>query len=334
MLDFFIPLAKFTLQTVVLLAALLVLIAFIASLISKGKDEAEIQVKNINKKFKKYQTALLQKTLDKKAFKAWLKDDKQTAKKATEKPNLFVLNFDGDIKASATEQLRREVSTILLSAKPQDEVVILLESPGGMVHGYGLAASQLVRLKNKGLKLTICVDKIAASGGYMMACIADRIHSAPYAIIGSIGVVASLPNFHRLLQKNAIDYYEVTAGEFKRTVTPLGEVTDSGMGKFKEQIQSVHDLFKNHVKTQRPQVAIETVSTGEYWYGIQAQELKLVDEISTSDDFLMGKIETHNLYSVQFTPKKSLRDKINESLKMISESIWERLLTINQHPQH
>ncbi|MEM7647100.1 MAG: protease SohB, partial [Pseudomonadota bacterium] len=305
-MDFLLEIAEFALQAIIIVVALLIIIGFIASLVSKNKDSSKLKVKNLNKVHKQYRGALEGAILDKKTLKRQKKQDKKNDKNEEKKNTLFVLSFDGDIKASATDQLREEISSVLLVAKPDDEVVLCLESPGGMVHGYGLAASQLQRIKDRNLKLTVCVDKVAASGGYMMACIADKIISAPFAIIGSIGVVASLPNFHRILKKNDVDYLEITAGEYKRTLTTLGEITEPGMNKFKSQIQDIHDLFKNHVKTQRPQLDLEKVATGEYWYGQQAKDLQLVDEIGTSDDYLLRHEESHRILRVTFKGKQSL----------------------------
>ncbi len=324
MLEFLSNIAQFTLQSAVIVAAILIIIAFIASLVSKEKTNTEIKVKSLNKKLNSHRQAVLQKKLDKKSFKNFLKKEKNK-NKATEneftQPILYVLHFDGDIKASATEQLRQEISSVLMCAETKDEILLILESPGGMVHGYGLAASQLQRIKDKKIPLTICVDKVAASGGYMMAALADKIICAPYAIIGSIGVVASVPNFNKLLKKNNIDYLEITAGEYKRTITPLGEITDVGLTKFKEQIEGIHDLFKNHVKKLRPQLDLSKVATGEYWYGLQAKDLELVDEIGTSDDYLLNRFETHKIFEVSFSAKKTLKDKINESLASTIETL-------------
>ena len=220
-------------------------------------------------------------------------------------------------------QLRYEISAILGVATSKDQVLLKLESPGGMVHSYGLAASQLQRIKDKKIPLIVSVDKIAASGGYMMACLADHILSAPFAIVGSIGVVASLPNFNRILKKNDIEYFEITAGEHKRTLTPLGEVTEPGMKKFREQIEETHILFKNHVKNQRKQIDLEKVATGEYWYGLQAKELKLVDEIGTSDDYLLKFNETHKLLEVSMNQKKGLKEKLAENLSLSMENFFD-----------
>ena len=213
-------------------------------------------------------------------------------------------------------------------ARKQDEVFIRLQSPGGMVNTYGLAASQLKRVKDHDIKLTIAVDKVAASGGYMMACVADHILAAPFAILGSIGVVAQMPNFNRLLKKHDIDYELITAGEYKRTLTMFGENTDQARGKFKEDIEDIHVLFKDFVAHQRPVVDIEKVSTGEFWFGSRAKELDLVDELKTSDDYLLEKVNEADLFSVKYVEKKHLSDKFSGFFQKVSENVltnwWSR----------
>lgn len=328
MLDFLLDIARFVLQSAVVIAGILIVIAFIASLMSKNKEASEIKVTHLNKRFKKYKRGLEKILLSKKEVKKLLKQQKNEKDPDPTKPNAYVLRFDGDIKASATEQLREEITAVLMVAKPNDQVVVSLESPGGMVHGYGLAASQLNRIKEKNIPLIICVDKVAASGGYMMACVANKIIAAPFAIIGSIGVIASVPNFYKVLKKNDVDYLEITAGEYKRTLTPLGEITDQKMGKFKAQIEEVHELFKSHIHQQRPQVDIEKVSTGEYWYGSQAKDLLLIDEIGTSDDFLLNLSDSHNVLEVSHQGKKSLKEKLAEGLGSSLEHLFHRAMNI------
>jgi serine protease SohB len=212
--------------------------------------------------------------------------------------------------AKEVESLRKEITAVLCVAKEGDEVLVNVESGGGVVHGYGLAASQLQRIKDKGLKLTISIDKVAASGGYMMACVADKIISAPFAIVGSIGVIAQLPNFNKVLKKNDIDFEMHTSGEFKRTLTVFGENTEEGREKFRDELQEVHEMFKEFVAQNREQVDIAKVSTGEYWYGQKALALKLVDAIQTSDDFLLKANETHKLYKLKYASKKTLAQKL------------------------
>lgn len=325
-MDFALDIAEFALHAAIIVVGLLIVVAFVASLISKNKDSSEIKITNLNKKFQKNRLSLLKKQLNKKDLKSAMKDLKKSSKDFEEKPCAYVLEFEGDIKASATEHLREEISTLLQVAKAGDSVILKLESPGGMVHGYGLAASQLSRITDANLKLTVCVDKIAASGGYMMACIADKIISAPFAIIGSIGVVASMPNFHKVLKKNEIEYLEITAGEFKRTLTPLGEITEQGMSKFKEQIEQVHDLFKEHVIAKRPQIELRQVATGEYWYGQQALTLNLVDELGTSDEHLLKLSKDHRLFAIKHEGKKTLKEKINEGLNEQMEGLYTKVI--------
>jgi serine protease SohB len=217
---------------------------------------------------------------------------------------VFVLNFHGDIRASALASLREEVTAVLTVAQPEDEVMLRLESSGGLVHAYGLAAAQLLRIRDRRLKLTVAVDKVAASGGYLMACVADRIIAAPFAILGSIGVIAQLPNFNRLLKKHDIDYEQFMAGEYKRTVTLFGENTDKGRHKFQEEIEATHALFKDFVRNHRPQLDLDQVATGEYWYGTRALEHRLADELRTSDDYLLDASAGAEVYEVTYTGKK------------------------------
>lgn len=223
---------------------------------------------------------------------------------------IFVLDFDGDIRASAVTSLRQEISAILTLARSEDEVVVRLESGGGVVHGYGLAASQLQRIRAHNIPLTVAVDKVAASGGYMMACVADKIIAAPFAIIGSIGVLAQLPNLHRLLKKHEIDFEQLYAGEYKRTLTMFGENTDKAREKMQQELQETHDLFKAHVKDQRPQLNIGKVATGEHWFGSRALELGLVDHLQTSDDYLMAARFDTRLILLNYTAKKTLLNQL------------------------
>ena len=212
---------------------------------------------------------------------------------------IYVLNFVGNVMASEVEQLRDQVSFLIQVAQPADEIVVRLTSPGGAVSQYGLASSQLARLKQAGLKCVVCVDTVAASGGYMMAAVADKIIAAPFAIIGSIGVVAGIPNFHKVLQKNEVDYLLFTAGKYKRTVTPFSEVTDEGMQKMQDDLSAIHEAFKHLIQESRPDLDIEEVATGEFWLASQAKEKGLVDEIMTSDDYLCSKLEDWEIIEVK-----------------------------------
>lgn len=257
---------------------------------------------------------------DKKKAKKWWQFWKKKAKPEDEEKKflakLFVIDFDGDMAANAAQNLKQEVNAVLSVAKENDEVLIRLKSPGGVVNGYGLAAAQLERFKEKSFNLTVAVDEVAASGGYLMACVANKIVAAPFAIIGSIGVVAQLPNFHRLLEKYDIDYEQFTAGQYKRTVTMFGENTDEGREKFKAELEEIHVVFKEYVAKHRPQVNIDEIATGEHWLGSQALSLNLVDELQTSDAYLLSKLEAFRVIHVGFVERKSLRDS---TLKILAK---------------
>lgn len=235
---------------------------------------------------------------------------------------IFVIDFRGDVQASAVEQLREEITMVLSTAKAgKDRVLVRLESPGGLVHGYGLAAAQLVRLRDAGFHLTICVDKVAASGGYMMACIANQIVSAPFAVVGSIGVVAQVPNFNRLLKEHNVDFELYTAGEYKRTVTMFGENTEEGKAKFEQELRQTHALFKHFVEKYRPQLNIDKVATGEHWYGQDALDLNLVDELKTSDEYLLSLLPKHDVYVISTRRKPTLGEKLGLQAAMVADSL-------------
>lgn len=326
LLNHFLPwtldVAGFFVKVAILVIALLLILSFAI----KEKMDDKITVKDLNRRFKNYKNALLEAFMDKKAFKKELKKQAKDEDTSTPRPRSFFVTFHGDIKASAVNQLKEIVTAILTIANKQDEVIVGLESPGGMVHGYGLAASQLQRIKDAGIPLTICVDKVAASGGYMMACLADKIVAAPFAIIGSVGVVASIPNFNKILKKNDVDYYQITSGKFKRTVTLMGEITSEGLDKFKDEIEETHQLFKSHIQKFRPQVDIEKISTGEHWYGQTAQQLKLIDELGTADDYLYKQSLQRDIKEVCFTAKKTFKDKLAESLSYSVEKVSDVII--------
>lgn len=312
---FLLEYASFLLKTITLVIAIIAVLIFIASLKSRKNDgqKGHLQVQNLNEHFEKLHQQIEEVVLDKSDLKKIKKQkhkEEKNNKNEITKTKLFVLDFIGDIKASAVENLRQEITALLSIATPNDEVVIRLESPGGMVHSYGLAASQLSRIRQANIPLTICVDKVAASGGYMMACIGDRIYSAPFALLGSIGVVAQIPNAHRLLKKYDIDYEVLTAGEYKRTLTVFGENTTKGREKFQEDLETTHQLFKSFVVENRPQLNIDEIATGETWLGTAALEKNLVDGITTSDQYLLDKSKKVDIYAIHYAIKKGLQEKI------------------------
>lgn len=270
-------------------------------------DGADLKNTFKNKKKQKKLESKEQKKAAKIAAKS--RGDGETIVDEKKRRRMFVLDFKGDIKASQVSSLRREVTTVLSVADVYDEVLVNIESGGGTVHGYGLAAAQLERVRNKNVALTVCVDKVAASGGYLMACVANKIIAAPFAIVGSIGVMAQIPNIHRLLKKYDVDVELLTAGEYKRTLTVMGENTDKGREKFLADIQIIHDQFKNFISRFRPQTDIASVATGETWSGQAAVNVNLVDEVMTSDEYIVNTCETADVYRVKFEGKKSLPEK-------------------------
>ena len=292
------------------------------------KLPAEIRISHLNARINEQRKKIAQTTASKLEL---LQLSQQMAReaRARKKNNqkIYVLDFKGDTAASAVEQLREEITLILATAKAgRDRVVVRLESPGGMVHGYGLAAAQLVRLRDAGFHLTICVDKVAASGGYMMACIGSEIVSAPFAILGSIGVVAQVPNFNRLLKEKNIDFEMYTAGEYKRTVTMFGENTEAGKAKFEEELQQTHVLFKHFVEKYRPQLNVEKVATGEHWYGEDALALNLVDKLQTSDEYLLSLLPKHDVYVINTRKRPTFGEKLGLQAAQMAESLIPAVL--------
>ncbi|HSW93257.1 MAG TPA: protease SohB [Gammaproteobacteria bacterium] len=315
----------FSAKLVVVAIFILIVFAGILAIASRGKDKlrGRISVKHLNKKYRETRDKLSAEILSGTQFKKFSREQKkanQKKAKSHEKhppKNVFVLTFNGDIKASAVTALREEVTALLGIATPRDEIVVKVESGGGMVHAYGLAASQLMRIRQKHIPLTVVVDKIAASGGYMMACIGNKILAAPFAIIGSIGVIVQLPNFHRLLKDKHVDYEQITAGQFKRTLTLFGENTREGREKMHEEVEEIHQLFKNLIAENRPIVDVQKVATGEHWLGSQALSLNLVDELRTSDDYLLTQSEHAEVYEVCYHMKKSLAEKMSSSARAL-----------------
>lgn len=305
----------FAAQTFLILSAVLVVIIVIALIATKAGHKSELKVELIHKKYKHFRQILKSNIVNKaelKELKKKLKADRkaQDGKASADSKKIFLIDFDGDVKASAVDSLREEITAVLTVATPQDEVIVRVESPGGVVHGYGLAASQLLRVREKNIPLTVCIDKVAASGGYLMSCTANKILCAPFAIVGSIGVVAQVPNFNKVLRKHDVEYKEYTAGDYKRTVSILGEITAKGEEKFKQQLEETHILFKNFVQKFRPHLALEDVATGEYWYGEQAILKGLVDELRTSDDYLLALAENHQIVKVTHEHHASISEKL------------------------
>lgn len=352
-MEFLIEYGLFLAKAATVVVAVVIIISLGASQKNKhSADKGHLEITPLNQQFDDMSEAMFIATMDEsmqkaeekklhKAKKKQAKLDKKAHKADAEgeddvKSRVFVLSFVGDVSASAVSHLREEVTAVLTQATSNDEVVVKLESPGGMVHSYGLASSQLDRLRQAKIPLTVCVDEVAASGGYMMACVADKILAAPFAVIGSIGVVAQMPNFSKVLKKNDVDYEILTAGKYKRTMTMLGENTDAARKKFVAELEEVHGLFKSHVSTMRPKVDIDKIATGETWYGTQALDLALVDGIQTSDDYLVTRSKEARLFEVVFERKKKIHERLGLAAEQGADRLllkWWARLTQNSHKQ-
>lgn len=322
-MEFLFEYGMFLAKTLTLVLAIgAVIVMVVVATVKPKARKGELCFDDLSEDYQHLQTDLQQQILDKKAFKQWQKSVGKAEKPASK---LFVIDFNGSMDAHEVDALREEVTAVLAVAKPSDAVLVRLESGGGVVHGYGLGASQLERIRQKNIPLTVAVDKVAASGGYMMACIADKIIAAPFAIVGSIGVIAQLPNFNKLLKKNHIEFEQFTAGEFKRTVTVFGENTDKGRQKFQQELEETHVLFKHFVQKHRAQLDIDDVATGEHWFGYQALELKLVDALTTSDDYLLTQLSERQVYKVQYRIRKSLAEKAGLTAATVIKSGLQQL---------
>ena len=351
-MEFLIEYGLFLAKVVTLVVALVILVTLLISARQSGPqgEPGRLEVKHLNDAYEQVTKSLNQAMMSpegqkaaqkaaKKTEKQRLKAEKAALKRSSNEADLkalpisrvFVLNFDGDIEASAVSSLRQEVTAILAVASAEDEVLLRLESAGGVVHGYGLAASQLRRITKQGIKLTVSVDKVAASGGYMMACIADRIIAAPFAVLGSIGVVAQVPNFNRLLKSQKVDVELHTAGAHKRTLTMFGENTDEGRQKFRAELEEVHQLFKVFVRDNRPQVDIAVVATGEAWYGQRALEQQLIDEIQTSDEYLIEKMPTAAVYEIVYEIQQSKVEKLVKRFAQLTTLIPTQSRVLARH---
>jgi serine protease SohB len=327
----------FLAKAVTILAALAIAVALLMGFSRRERSAERLEVKHLNAKYESMGQLLKRETLPKKLFKqeakaekARRKAEKKQREGGTAKKRVFVLNFHGDLKATAVSSLREEVTAVLVSAKETDEIAVRLENAGGLVHEHGLATSQLLRVRQQGVPLSVLVDKVAASGGYMMACVADRIVAAPFAVIGSIGVLAQLPNFHRWLDRHGVDFELLKAGEFKRTLTLFGENTDAERQKMTEDLEDTHALFKELVAEYRQGVDVGKVATGEHWYGKRALELNLVDDLMTSDDYLVAASREAEIYEVSYAGKKTVGERLVSLMQLAAERLFQSAMRRTQ----
>jgi len=331
-MDFLAEYGIFLAKVITIVVAIMLLAGFLVTLTQKEKDrKRNLKVKKVNKRFDAYEDIIKQEALPKSKYKEFAKEKKRELKEAEKaaeekpRPRVFVITYKGDMKASATSSLREEITAIITTATSHDEVLIKLESPGGIVHEYGLAASQIKRLRDHNIPVTVAIDRVAASGGYMMACIANRIIAAPFAIVGSIGVIAQLPNFHRLLKHNHVEFEQIMAGEYKRTLSMFGENTQKDRKKMQEEVENVHQLFKHFVTSNRPAIDIDQVSTGEFWHAIDAKERHLVDELQTSDDYLLSASKHSDIFHVCYKIKKPIISKMQMAASTFIENTLLKL---------
>jgi serine protease SohB len=322
----------FLLKVVTVVIGVVVVVVTAAAAGRKAGSHEGLEVEHLNKKYQSQAAVLKKAVMNKSDWKAESKaqkeHDKADAKKEESRPRAYIIDFKGDLKASAVPSLREEISAVLDVATEKDQIVIRLENYGGVVHEHGLAASQLVRIRDHNIPLLVCVDKVAASGGYLMACVANKIIAAPFAILGSIGVIAQLPNFNRFMDSHGVDFELVTAGDYKRNVTMFGKNTDEDRARLKEQLEDVHSLFKAAVSAYRPDLDLDKVATGEHWYGTSALELGLADELKTSDELLADLAGEWDLYHVAFKIKQPLQKRlmanVDSSLEKLEAAGWRR----------
>ncbi|NIM28783.1 MAG: protease SohB [Gammaproteobacteria bacterium] len=336
MMDFVLQYGLFAAKTLTVVVAAWAVIALVASLSRRARQPEQLEVTRLNDRYTGLRRTLEAGILPHRDFKAREKArrrerkalSKRSAEQASTAKRLFVLNFRGDIRASAVIALREEITALLTMARPEDEVVLRLENAGGLVHDHGLAASQLARIRSRGIPLTVAVDKIAASGGYMMACVGTRIIAAPFAVLGSIGVLIELPNFHRLLDTHGIDFELLKGGEYKRKLTLFGENTAEDRVRMQQEVDETHALFKDFVREHRPQLDMSAVATGEHWYGRRALNLALCDELRTSDDYLLAASREAELYELVYVAKKPVIRKLADIMGDLADTALRRRLTM------
>nr|WP_267956324.1 protease SohB [Halomonas sp. MCCC 1A17488] len=329
---------RFVVQVSVLTLLVVVTVVVIARIKSEAGERVRLRVDELNNRLeyrrRRLALAATEPSARKRLAKAFRRDDKsrsRAGRRQADEPRgtVWVLDFHGDLRATGAARFAEEISAVTAAASEGDEVVIRLESAGGLVHAYGLAAAQVDRLREAGLDTTVCVDKVAASGGYLMACAANQLRAAPFAVLGSIGVVAQLPNVHRLLKRHDVDVELLTAGEYKRTLTVFGENTEEGREKFQSDLEHIHELFKRHVAERRPTLDVEAVATGEVWYGRDALEKGLVDALGTSEAYLLARMEEARVVSVRLEARhpmgKRLGLAVREGIEAGVERVLERL---------
>ena len=324
-MSFWIDFGGFALKSFWLAAmiAIVLVVPIIIGARSQRRREDEVKVTSLDDRFDLMEAQIRIATDGAKGAKAFLKARKKEAKQRDENAKrVYVIGFKGDPMASGHAAFARKITAALVAARPdKDEIVVSITSPGGIVSGYGLMAAQMQRVRRAGVELTACVDQVAASGGYMMAVAANRIVAAPFAVVGSIGVVAQVPNVSRLLKKIDVDYEELTAGEHKRPISVLAPISEEGREHFKTKLEETHVAFKDFVRENRPALNVEAVGDGDYWYATDALKLGLIDAIATSDEYLLAQRGKARLFVIDAPEKKTL-------MKVLFGRLGEAALTL------
>ncbi|WP_027966814.1 protease SohB [Halomonas halocynthiae] len=332
-------LAMFFVQLVLVAVVVGVLASHLLRRRDDGGAPGKLQLDDLNAQYDRRQKQLEKSVENQEKSEGWRKltswlkkrrnhNNSQNMNQAEDEAEarVWVLDFNGDMKASSAGRLGEEISALLGVASSNDEVVLRLESPGGLVHAYGHAAAELDRLKQAGISTTVCVDRVAASGGYLMACGADKLIAAPFAVLGSIGVIAQVPNIHRLLKRHDIDVELHTAGRYKRTLTLMGENDEAGREKFQEDLEVVHQLFKRYVAERRPALDIEQVASGESWHGSDALSLGLIDELGTSEQYLIDKLNNSRVTAVRLVERSTLASRLGMAVSLGVERGAQRVI--------
>ena len=223
-----------------------------------------------------------------------------------DKSNLYYLEFEGDIQASEAAKLKQEILVCLQVAKPTDVFLILVESSGGSVSNYGDLYSVMEMIKKRGHTLWVAIDRVAASGGYLISLPADKIFATPFALIGSIGVLSEVPNFGGLLDKYGVKMEEYTAGERKMNISMFRENGEEQKEHHRKKLGKIHELFKAQLVKYRggliekKGVDIGELMEGDFWMGENAFELGLVDELKSSVEILLDEKDHFNILKVNY----------------------------------
>jgi serine protease SohB len=312
-------------------------IALVGWLISKVGQEKDVTSFEENKfgllqyhPNTKYERQLSFKTrgVEQKKGGLFRKKTKELDEKPLAERPIAVVSFDGDVRATKRKIVSALIDELIVNKDKLSEAVVVVNSPGGSVAEYGLLYAEMERIRAAGISLTVCIDTYAASGGYLMSLPANRIVAAPFAFVGSVGVVAYSPNIHRLLKKHDIEPRLFTAGEFKRTVTLIGDDDEEAKQHFQHQLESLHGLFLAAVKKYRTGANFEKIGTGDHWTAeeSQTQNLGLVDHIATSREYLLKLNADRDL--VHLSQKKHmLEGGLGRFAAQLSEELVDRILT-------